>query len=274
LLKVLAFAESQGAARYSSDGALRHKGEERSGLMSIELWKTIFDWAAVILVGLTFIAGAGGLITGKILNDKQAGELKQFQLELAEANDRASHADLKRVELQNRIADIFGPRQLTTEQSARIATSLAGLRGVKIDVYVLAVGNPYSAEDSKDSESIGRTVVRTLGGPPAFMDVEGWLLEDCNGAGASNLVVSVRLPGDDADRKTATRVLKALQPEIGTDPEISDQPPPFCTKFSDLEKSRPNKRKHDAAISVIIGRKINPLLTREMLEPVDEQRKP
>jgi hypothetical protein len=241
--------------------------------MSVESWKVLFDWASVVLVGLTVIAGAGALVTGKILNDRQANGLKQFQLDLAAANDRASHADLKRVELQNRIVDIFGPRQLNPEQSARIAGRLAGLKGVKIDVYVLAVGNPYSADDSKDSERIARNVVRTLREAPAFIDAEGWLLEDCHGSGASNVIVSVRPPSSDADREIATRVIKALQPEIGTDAEISDQSP-YCTKFSDLDGARPNKRKHDAAISVTIGRKINPLLTREMLEPVDQHEKP
>jgi hypothetical protein len=237
--------------------------------MSIEFWKAIFDWAAVVLVGLTFIAGAGALITGKILNDRQASNLKQFQLDLAAANGRASRADLKRVELQNRIVDIFGPRQLTADQSDRIGKKLTGLRGVKIDVYVLAVGNPYTAGDFKDSENIGRTVVRTLRAAPAFMDAEGWLLEDCQGAGASNVVVSVNPGGSDADRKIATQVLKAFQPEIGTDPETSGQSP-TCTKFSTLDAATPNKRRHDATISITIGRKIQPILTREMLEPADE----
>jgi len=105
------------------------------------------------------------------------------------------------------------------------------------------------------------------------MDAEGWLLEDCHGSSASNVVVSVRQPSTDADRTIALRVLKALQSEIGTDPEISDYPP-YCAKYSDLEKSRPNKRKHDATISITIGRKISPLLTREMLEPTEERGKP
>jgi hypothetical protein len=241
--------------------------------MSVEFWKAIFDWAAVVLVGITFIAGAGALITGKILSDRQASSVKRFQIDLEAAKERAVHADVKRLELENRIADIFGPRQLTAEQSARIAKKLEGLRGVKIDVYVLAVGNPYAASDSKDSESIGRTVVRTLRAAPAFMDAEGWLLEDCQGAGASNVVVSVGLSGSDADRKIATRVREALQPEIGTLPEISSQTP-FCTKFSDLDKSSPNKGKHGAAISITIGRKVNPLLTRDMLEPDDDPKNP
>ena len=105
------------------------------------------------------------------------------------------------------------------------------------------------------------------------MDAEGWLLEDCHGAGAYNVVVSLRPPGSNLDRNIAMRVLESLQPEIGTYPEISDQSP-FCAKFSDLDQSRPNEGKHDAAISITIGRKIDPLLTREILQPLAGPKKP
>jgi hypothetical protein len=216
----------------------------------------------------------------RINNAKIVGLLNNTAAEAekkaAEATDRASQADLKRVELENRIADIFGPRRLTAEQSARITGKLAALRGVKIDVYALAVDNPYTLGDSSDSLNIASVVLRILSA--AHIDAEGWLLESCNGGGASNVVVCVR-PDKSAsqlavDRKIASQVIKAFRPEIGTSPEIGDSPPLFCTNFSDLDKSRPNKGQHDAAISITIGRKINPLLTREMLEPVDGQKKP
>jgi hypothetical protein len=231
--------------------------------MSVEFWKTIFDWAAVVLVGFTFIAGAGALITGKILNDRQAGNLKRFQIDLEAAKERASHADIKRLELENRIADIFGPRQLTAEQSMRVAQRLKKLKGAKIDVFVLALESPYTSTESQDSLNIARAVVDTL--RVAHIDAEGWIMESCNGASAANLVVSVTGKSSD-DRKIASEVIDAFRPELGTYPEISGSPP-YCTQFSDIDKSRPNKRKHDATISITIGRKINPLLTREMLEP-------
>ncbi len=243
----------------------------------------LYNWANLgLILSLVFGVVSTGLVVwmgniketysqAKLANTED--RLGKAEIKAGEANDRASHADLKRVELQNRIVNIFGPRQLAAEQSIRIAGKLAGLKGVKIDIFVLVVGDPYAAGDFKDSESIGRTVVRILRGTPVFMDAEGWLLEDCHGAGASNVVVSVRPGGSEADREIATRVLKALQPEIGTDPEISDSPP-YCTQFSDIDKSKPNTRKHDAPISITIGRKISPLLTREMLEPDDGQAKP
>lgn len=60
--------------------------------MSVELWKTIFDWAAVVLVGLTFIAGAGALITGKVLSDRQS--------EIIASKDRQAALDSKAKDLQ------------------------------------------------------------------------------------------------------------------------------------------------------------------------------
>ena len=36
--------------------------------MSFEFWKVIFDWSAVVLLGLTFIAGLGALVTGKVVD--------------------------------------------------------------------------------------------------------------------------------------------------------------------------------------------------------------
>ena len=70
--------------------------------MSVELWKTIFDWSAVVLVGLTFVAGAGGLIVGRILTDRQADQLREFdqgltaaKTELGKQQTRAAEAEGK-----------------------------------------------------------------------------------------------------------------------------------------------------------------------------------
>jgi hypothetical protein len=240
---------------------------------SISHWNT----AIIVLMALAALA-ATGLFVAQRVAFKKADHLadlteQRAKLDSAAKDLKIREANDRRVKLESRIVDIFGPRQLTLEQSARIAGRLAGLRDTKIDVYVLAVGNPYSADDSRDSADIGRNIVHTLRQGPAFIDAEGWLLEDCHGAGAYSVVVGVGLPGSDADRNTAKRVLEALQPEIGTYSEISEQPP-SCAKFSNLDKERPNRRNHDAPISITIGRKINPLLTREMLEPVDVEAKP
>ena len=75
--------------------------------MSVELWKSLFDWAAVVLVGLTFIAGAGALITGSILSVRQDQQLRQFNSDLTRAKsdlatqqERAATADARVAELE------------------------------------------------------------------------------------------------------------------------------------------------------------------------------
>ena len=68
--------------------------------MSVEALKSLFDIAAVILLGLTFLAGAGVLITGNIINKRQEGKLRQFdtdltgaKTELANQQERAAKAE-------------------------------------------------------------------------------------------------------------------------------------------------------------------------------------
>ena len=177
----------------------------------------------------------------------------------------ASQSDLKRAELETRIADIFGPRQFTAEQSATVAKKLAGLEGVKIDVYVYAANSPYTPADFADSRNIALSVIGIL--RAAHMNAEGWLLESCQGAAASNVVVG--MTNDKGDRRIALRIIEAFRPEIGTFPEIAEyfSPTGWCSKVSGLDPTRPNKRAHDATINITIGRKVNPLLTHEMLEP-------
>lgn len=193
-----------------------------------------------------------------------------LEAQTVEAKTLADKADLKRTELANRMLDIFGPRQLNKAQEARIAGRLADLKGMKIDVYAFALPSPYTPGDTKESLNIARSVVRSL--RAAHIDAEGWILGSCTDGGAFNLVMSVSPSAPPlqqaTDREIASRIIKAFSPEIGTYPEIWEYPPSMaCAKFSDLDEARPNKGKHDAAISITIGRKIAPPLTREMLEP-------
>lgn len=68
--------------------------------MSVELWKSIFDWSTVILIALTVVSGAGALITGDIINKRQDNRLHQFdrgltdaKLELGKQQERAASAE-------------------------------------------------------------------------------------------------------------------------------------------------------------------------------------
>jgi hypothetical protein len=70
--------------------------------MSVEVWKSIFDWVTVILIALTVFSGAGALIMGDIIGKRQESRLRQFDKELTEAKkelgkqqERAANADAR-----------------------------------------------------------------------------------------------------------------------------------------------------------------------------------
>jgi hypothetical protein len=218
---------------------------------------TIGPMLVVLGIGGELVFGLGAFIAQEVESTQDESRIAQLQ------NDN--------LRLQNRIVDIFGPRNLTPEQSARIAEKLAGLKGAKIDVFVPALASPYDPTEVADSLKTGISVVRTL--RAAHMDVGGWLVQSCQPLGASNLVFGVAsdepIAKQSLDRQTALQALKAFAPEVGTYPEVEQSyfRVLACTTFSDLDGIGPNTRMHDAAINITIGIKINPLLTREMLEP-------
>lgn len=80
--------------------------------MSVELWKTIFDWATVVLIALTVVSGAGALITGKIINTRQEARLRQFdrdltgaKIELGKQEERTAGADARVAGLERDASD-------------------------------------------------------------------------------------------------------------------------------------------------------------------------
>lgn len=197
------------------------------------------------------------------LDSAKEGQL-QLQLSLTEA---------RRIAFGNRILDIFGPRQLTVAQSSEIVRKLAGLQGTKIDVYVEDIGDPPDSPEFKDSVKTALAVLRIL--DAAHMNAEGWVMNSCQGGHAEALNVTIASIASDNDRKIAQKVLDSFPHELGAFSVVQNgSPAEICTQFSDLDKNRPNKRKPDATISITIGRKINPLLTREMLESPGEQNEP
>jgi hypothetical protein len=106
------------------------------------------------------------------------------------AVERASAADLKRVELESRMLEIFGPRTLDTTQTTRIAKKLSNLAGVKVDVLVFALGNPWNETKSEESMQFAKAIVSSLG--RARADVAGWVSGSCQMASASNVIIDVR----------------------------------------------------------------------------------
>jgi len=86
----------------------------------VETWKTLFDWGSVILVCLTVFTGAGALITGKIIGDRQDKEIARLNNETAKAN----------LEL----ARLKAPRALSPEQQARVSLKVKDFSGTPFDL--------------------------------------------------------------------------------------------------------------------------------------------
>lgn len=68
--------------------------------MSVELWKSIFDWATVVLIAFTVVSGAGALITGDIINKRQEAKLRQFDSDLEKQKGETAKAQAELLRLQ------------------------------------------------------------------------------------------------------------------------------------------------------------------------------
>jgi hypothetical protein len=130
--------------------------------MPVEELKTIFDWAAVILLFLTFASGLGVLITGNIINKRQAVQLRDFdrgltaaKIELGQQQVRAADADARVAGVETELAKqrertaiaeksasdaalalarFKQPRILSKEQQDRIAAKVKSFAGTTFDV--------------------------------------------------------------------------------------------------------------------------------------------
>ena len=63
-------------------------------LSSVESWNAFFEWASVVLVAFTVVAGAGTVITSRAVNKRQAQTI--LDLQKAASNAKASQ---QRVEI-------------------------------------------------------------------------------------------------------------------------------------------------------------------------------
>jgi hypothetical protein len=89
--------------------------------MSVEDWKSLFDILTVVLLGLTFLAGAGVLITGNIINRRQVEKLRQFDSDLTLAK-----SDLSKQ--QERAAKAEASIALAEQHSAEANAKAEGFR--------------------------------------------------------------------------------------------------------------------------------------------------
>jgi hypothetical protein len=71
--------------------------------MTVEGLKTTFDWMAVILLFFTFAAGVGVLITGNVINERQAEKLRKFAKDLKDKDLEIEQEKMARLKLAEEI---------------------------------------------------------------------------------------------------------------------------------------------------------------------------
>jgi hypothetical protein len=115
--------------------------------MSIEAWKSIFDWATVVLIAFTVFSGAGALITGNIIGKRQEAIQMKFEKELADAK-KALGSQEERVETLRgdnlRLQALIQPRELTPDQQRDIGKELLPFEDRPVSIAAASMNDPES----------------------------------------------------------------------------------------------------------------------------------
>ena len=215
---------------------------------------------AKILFAAMVVAGIVGEYKFSSQIAQSAGELQRMSdADLGDALHMARDADTKLSTLESRLIRILGPRDLSQEQLDRITSKLAVFAGIKVDVYGIGVGNPYTKTESEESIRLAKQLVGAMSA--ARIEASGWVIgsESCAGQfGGANVIVSIAENGP-RDTRIAFEIIKVLEPEIDTFPEIAGQViPPECAHPL---SARSKELKPSAALTIVIGRKIPSLLS-------------
>lgn len=80
--------------------------------MTVEFWKSFFDVGTLFLLFLTFAFGVGVLITGTVINKRQAEQIRQFETTLTASQEDLAKEQHKTAEAQTEAAKA----QLALEQ--------------------------------------------------------------------------------------------------------------------------------------------------------------
>jgi hypothetical protein len=88
--------------------------------MSVEVWKSVFDWLTVVLIALTVFSGAGALITGDIIGRRQEARLRQFDKDLTDAK---TDLGKQQVLTSDAAAKVAGLEQDAANAKAKAATA-------------------------------------------------------------------------------------------------------------------------------------------------------
>lgn len=237
--------------------------------MSVELWKSLFDWATVVLIALTVVSGAGALITGGIISKRQEAKLHQFdsdltsaKTELVKQQERAASAEAKASEAKTTASDALAKQQNTElelkkqeERAAVAEKTLLELKNTLADralsdkqVEVIAnklrsyEGQEYELVaywDSKESVGIANRIHAALQlAQWKYLKLDAW-------HGLLGGVVGVQVwihPDADPKTKSAAHLLVSALVAEGIEAESREQNPTNNPKHNKIALSIGAKR--------------------------------
>jgi hypothetical protein len=254
-------------------GVRRWPGRPSLKKLKVEIWSVL-----LIALGVAGELGVGiriAVIDGHLRSlDIQ---LRAKNAELRTKSDQlVALMDARRAELQSRMLDIFGPRTMSSAQSEETIKKLRGLTGIQVDVFVVDFASAPTSKEFQDSVSMGRSIQNAL--HAANLDSEAWIVDSCGAeTSATGLSVATHFGAATMDEYFAGKILAAFPTSLGFVNKLQNwEPKSYQCKFSNLPPvAKPNKREPGTAkIMVIIGTRTQPILTREMLEPNDDEKKP
>ncbi|MEQ1895820.1 MAG: hypothetical protein ABL971_00375 [Vicinamibacterales bacterium] len=122
--------------------------------MTIDSLNDLFNAAGVILVGLTFFFGAGALLTGRQINQRQSAELLRLGTELtraqsglAEQQARAANAEAELARIRQQVV----ARKLTASQRSSLISHIGGRKAQFVVVSPLMDSEAADFADDLDA---------------------------------------------------------------------------------------------------------------------------
>src|SRR5438876_5470420 len=109
--------------------------------MSLDGWKSFFEIGAVILLFLTFVFGAGVVITTNWINERQAERLREFDKSLTDAKtdvlkqeERAANAERDAAEAKRTAAEAGAGTEKIRQENLKLSLAVEGERKARLEL--------------------------------------------------------------------------------------------------------------------------------------------
>ncbi len=157
--------------------------------MSVEALKSLFDVLTVVLLGLTFLAGTGVLITGNIINRRQSEQLKTFDSDMTKAKSELATQQERAAKAEGNIAlaEQHAAEANAKAEGFRLDIASANERAEKAQAS-LALAEQHAAEANTKAEGFRLDIAKAnQASSEAQAQVAGATVEAAKQAVSQNL---------------------------------------------------------------------------------------